>query len=132
MKYVFSLKNLIKEPTCFKSQNSTLLDLILTDRHRSFIKSQNLETGVSDVIKSFIVLEVFFDLFKKLLLKIIKFRDQEQFDQKKFLQDLDCQILRGDLYRNCDEPYEKLSEIFTDILNHHTPLKQKQIKSNHA
>ena len=29
MKDVFSLTNLIKEPTCFKSQNGTLLDLIL-------------------------------------------------------------------------------------------------------
>ena len=38
----------------------------------------------------------------------------------------------GDLYRNCDEPYEKLSEIFVDILNHHAPLKEKQIRGNHA
>ena len=30
MKGIFSLTNLIKEQTCFKSQNSTLLDLILT------------------------------------------------------------------------------------------------------
>ena len=30
MKGTFSLTNLIKEQTCFKSQNSTLLDLILT------------------------------------------------------------------------------------------------------
>ena len=30
MKDVFNLSNLIKEPTCFKSQNGTLLDLILT------------------------------------------------------------------------------------------------------
>ena len=30
MKDVLSLTNLIKEPTCFKSQNGTLLDLILT------------------------------------------------------------------------------------------------------
>ena len=30
MKDIFGLTNLIKEPTCFKSQNTTLLDLILT------------------------------------------------------------------------------------------------------
>ena len=39
MKDIFSLENLIEEPTCFKSQNSTLLDLILTNRPRSFMKS---------------------------------------------------------------------------------------------
>ena len=31
MKDIFGLANLIKEPTCFKSQNATLLDLILTN-----------------------------------------------------------------------------------------------------
>ena len=39
MKDIFSLANLIKKPICFKSQNSTLLDLILTNRPRSFMKS---------------------------------------------------------------------------------------------
>ena len=41
MKDIFGLTNLIKEPTCFKSQNSTLLSLILTNRPRSFMQSQN-------------------------------------------------------------------------------------------
>ena len=39
---------------------------------------------------------------------------------------------QGDLYRNCDDPYEKLSEIFGYILNHHAPLKEKRITGNHA
>ena len=39
---------------------------------------------------------------------------------------------QGDLYKNCDDPYEKLSEIFGYILNHHAPLKEKRITGNHA
>ena len=35
IKEVFNLSNLIKEPTYLKSQNDTLLDLILTNRPRS-------------------------------------------------------------------------------------------------
>ena len=45
---------------------------------------------------------------------------------------MDSKLLQGDLYRNCDDPYDKLSEIFVDILNHHAPLKEKQIRGNHA
>ena len=45
---------------------------------------------------------------------------------------MDSKLLQGDLYRNCDEPYEKLSEIFLDILNHHAPLREKQIRGNHV
>ena len=45
---------------------------------------------------------------------------------------MDSKLLQGGLYRNCNEPYEKLSEILVDILNHHAPLKEKQIMGNHA
>ena len=45
---------------------------------------------------------------------------------------MDSKLLQGDLYRNCEEGYGKLSEIFVDILNHHPPLKEKQIRGNHA
>ena len=44
---VFNLKNLISEHTCFKSQNPTMIDLILTNNRSSFMKSAVLETGIS-------------------------------------------------------------------------------------
>ena len=49
-----------------------------------------------------------------------------------FLHDLENKLLQEDLYKNCDELYEKLSEIFVDILNYHARLKEKQIRGNHA
>ena len=94
------------------------------------MKSQNFEPGLSDCHK--LVPSILRASFKNLPHKIIKYRDQKRFDQKKFLHDLDSKLPQGDLYRNCDEPYEKLPEIFADILNHHTPLKEKQIRGNHA
>ena len=130
MKDTFGPRNLIKEPNCFKSHNSTLLDLILTNRPRSFMQSHNFETGLSNCHK--LVCSILRASFKKLPPKIIKYGDQKHFDQKKFLHDLDSKLLPGDLYRNCDDSYEKLSEIFVDILNYHAPLKEKQIRGNHA
>ena len=35
----FSLDNLIKEPTCFKSENPTCIDLILTNQNQYLIHS---------------------------------------------------------------------------------------------
>ena len=49
-----------------------------------------------------------------------------------FLHDLENKLLQEDLYKNCDELYEKLSEIFVDILNYHARLKEKQTRGNHA
>ena len=45
----YNLTNLIKEPTCFKNPlNPSSIDLILTNRSRSFQNSQTLETRLSD------------------------------------------------------------------------------------
>ena len=48
----FDLTNLIKEPTCFKNpENLSCIDLILSNRRRSFQNSFSLKTGLSDFHK---------------------------------------------------------------------------------
>ena len=45
----YNLSNLIKERICFKNPcNPSLIDLILTNRPRSFQDSQVIEIGLSD------------------------------------------------------------------------------------
>ena len=52
IKDIISLENLIQKPACFKSRNSTLLHLILTNWPRGLkMKSQNIEIGLSDCQK---------------------------------------------------------------------------------
>ena len=91
-KNVFNLTNLVKKPTCFKSQNHTLIDLILTNRPRSFLKSQNFENVLVIDIKL-----------------------------NHFVQDLDSRSVQGELYWNCDEPWKnslKFLLIFLIIMPH--------------
>ena len=46
---VYNLQNLITSPTCFKNVlNPSLIDLILTNKIRSFLNSQVIETRLSD------------------------------------------------------------------------------------
>ena len=46
---IYNLTNLIKEPTCFKNPlNPSSIDLILTNRPRSFQNSKIIETGISE------------------------------------------------------------------------------------
>ena len=127
VKDVFNLTNLVKKPTCFKSQDGTLIDLMLTNRPRSF-KAQNFEIGLSDCHK--LVVSILRASFRKFPRKIITYRDQKRFNQDHIFQDSDNRLLQGELYRNCDEPYKTLTEIFNDMFNHHAPLKQKQIRGN--
>ena len=94
------------------------------------MQSHNFETGLSDCHK--LVCSILGAYLKKLPPKTIKYRDQKHFDQKKILHDLDRKLLQGELYRNCDDPHDKPSEVFVDILHHHAPLEEKQIGGNHA
>ena len=49
---LYLLKNLIKKPTCFKNpENPKTIDLMLTNRPRSFCNSDTLETRLSDFHK---------------------------------------------------------------------------------
>ena len=48
----YDLKNLIKEPTCYKILvKPTCIDSMLTNRHRSFMSTCAVETGLSDFHK---------------------------------------------------------------------------------
>ena len=125
VKDVFNLTNLVKKTTSFKSQDGSLIDLMLTNRPRSFLKPQNFEVGVSDCHK--LAVDILRASFKKLQRETITYRDQKRFNQdplqkrfdqdhlqKRFNQvhlllDLDSRLLQEELYRNCDEPCKKLT-----------------------
>ena len=45
---IYSLKNLVKKPTCFKSDRPRSIYLILTNRASSCQCKDSIETGLSD------------------------------------------------------------------------------------
>ena len=58
---IYNLRNIIKEPTCFKNPgNPSCIDLFLTNRPRCFKNTVAAETGISDFHKMVVmVLKVF-------------------------------------------------------------------------
>ena len=49
----FSLKNIISGKICFKKTTGTSIDILLTNRPRSFLKTGIFEAGLSDHVSSF-------------------------------------------------------------------------------
>ena len=85
---LFNLKNLIHEPTCFKSlTNPTCINLILTNRKRSFQNTCIVETGLSDFHK--MTLTVLKTLLKKSHPKLILYRDYKNYSNEGFRKELD-------------------------------------------
>ena len=118
----FSLKSLIKKPTCFKSEKGRCIDLILTNRPLCFKNSGSYETGISDY--HHLIYSMFKSSFKKAPPKIIEYRSFKNFDEECF---------RSDLSRNLDRDFsdfETFSNTFEDILNTHAPVKKRTVRGN--
>ena len=83
----YNLKNLITKPTCFKNPlNPSLIDLILTNRHRSFQNNKVIKTGLSDHHK--LTITVMRAHFLKQTPIAITYRDYKNYDHAQFRYEL--------------------------------------------
>ena len=72
LKDTYNLSNLVTLTICFKSSRGTLLDVLLTNKPKSFQKTFVCETGLSDCHK--LVVKIFRSTFIKLPTKVVKYR----------------------------------------------------------
>ena len=90
----YDLSSLLKEPTCIKNpENPSCIDQILTNKPRSFIKTGVIETGLSDYHK--LVTTVMKMHFPKSKPSIITHWSYKKFDNKKFMETLNAEIIRN-------------------------------------
>ena len=83
----YDLHSLIKQTTCYKnSENQSCIDLILTNKVKSFQSICVIKTGLSDFHRMTIfVLEMH---FRKLPPKVISYRDFKNFANDRFVNSL--------------------------------------------
>ena len=80
---IYSVKNLIKEPTYFKRPHTQkCIDLMMTNRSKSFQNSYVIETGLSNFHKMNVI--VLLSHLPKLGPQIIKCRGYKNFSNEKF------------------------------------------------
>ena len=124
----YNLSNLIKGPTCFKNpQNPSSIDLILTNRPRSFQHSTTIETGLSDHHK--LTITVMRSFFPKQTPTIRSYRDYKNFDQYLFRNELLKELYN--VHRGKVD-YDTFEEIFVRLLNMYAPIKQRYIRANNS
>ena len=81
--YQHELANINKEPTCYNnSENPSCTDFILSNRRKSFFKTNILFTGLSDFHN--LVLSIFKITFPKSKLKEITYRNFKNFSEENF------------------------------------------------
>ena len=85
---IYGCKNIVKDRTCFKNPiKPTCIDLIITNRPKSFQESKVIEIGFSDFQKmSLTVMKVFCNQQKP---KIIQYRKYKDFSNEAFTHELE-------------------------------------------
>ena len=104
------------------SDKGSLIDIILTNKPKSFHKTQGFATGISNFHK--LVATVLRSYYKKLPSNNILYRNVRRFEKTTFLRDLGGRRIQSELCNNCQEPYNKLTQTFSDTLDYHAPVKR--------
>ena len=125
---IYNLKNLVKNPTCFKNPvRPSCIDLILTNKRKSFQPCVLLETGISDFHK--MVVTVLKQYIKKKESRIIKYRNHKNFCNDSFRTQLLNELNKG-LIRISD--LDHFNTTVLKILDNEAPIKMKNVRANEA
>ena len=125
---IYNLKNLLKEPTCFKNpDNPSCVDLFLTNRPRTFQCTTTIETGISDFHK--LVVTVLKTFYKKQRPKMIHYRNYKNFENGNFREVLKKELLKFDI---TNAPLSKFNDTVVSVLDKHAPKQLKCIRSNNC
>ena len=131
---IFSLTNLIKQTTCLTptAKHPSLIDIILTNKPRSFKNSVAIETVLSDHHK--MVVTVLTCHFVRIQPKTIQYRDYHRFSPDVLIADLIQRNLNSLPVSTLDpnKAYAEFCDTFKTILDKHAPLKLKVVRGNHA
>ena len=120
MKVYFSLK----------TDSGTSIDVLLTNRPRSFQNTAAIETGLSDYHK--MILSFFRIHFVRLPPKKVEYRDYKKFDKNNFLFELEHELLKGEMYKRENDMSTTFTNVVRFVLDKHAPLKTKITRGNQA
>ena len=112
----YHLHNLIKDPTCFKNPDKpSCIDLLPTNFSKSFLKSQTLETGLSDFHK--LTLTVLKTHYKKQKPLVVTYGDYRNFLNETFRTEL-----LSAMERHSNIFFADFHSEFLYFLGKHTPI----------
>ena len=120
----FNPTNVIKSKTCFTKNHKSLIDLFLTNTHSSFQKTHVSKAGLSDYHE---LITFFKTIFSRLRPKVLSYRNHKNFDESKFLNELNKTIITFD-NENSNQNYNVLSKKLLEVVNVSRSAKNKNRK----
>ena len=120
----YGLKNIVKEPTCIKSDRPKTIDLIPTNRISNFQNTTSIETSLSYF--HCIIATVVEGGFIKRGPKVTSYRDYCKFHIHRIIYDLNDSLLRQ--HQQALNSYDIVDAIALSVLNKHAPKKRSLLE----
>jgi exonuclease III len=124
----YSLKNLVCEPTCFKSiNNPSIIDVIITNTPARIASHLNTCVGISD-FHNLVCAATKMHAPKNLARKIM-YRSYRKFNNDAFVRDLSYAPLDVcNVFDDVDDAMWAYDTLLNDVLNEHAPVKSKMLR----
>ena len=125
---IHSCRNLIKDNTCFKNPlKLPCIDLIITNRRKSFQNSVTVQTGLSDFHKmTLIVINVF---YKKQKTNIVTYWNYKNFSNEAFMLDVKNSIIQITSENN-DLEFDRFKTALDEAIQRHAPIIKRYVRAN--
>ena len=122
---ICGLKNIIDKPTCFKSSDGTLLDVILTTSSKRFSSVINIDTGISD-FHNLIGFITKIHVPRKKRHDIV-YRSYKHFDDSHFRRDIAYAPYHvSEIFDEEEDIFWFHDKLISEVINDHAPLKKKR------
>ena len=126
---IYGLINLVSGPTCFKAENPTLVDVLLTNKPKCFSGTFNTDLGSSDFHNCIGTASKMFTPHKTK--RKVTYRKMKNFDEESFQSDINrIPFHICDIFEDIDDTYWAQNQLFLSVLNQHAPLKTKCVTKN--
>ena len=122
-------KNVVKQPTCHKSNTPSLIDLVITNVHKRIKHVACLDIGLSDFHDLiYFSTKQFVPIRRN---RVVMYRSYRHFNNEKYNKDLEQAPFHvGEIFDDYDDMYYFNEKLMFSIMNEHAPVKCRKIKHN--
>ena len=122
-----SLKNIVKDNTCFHKGHESLIDIFLTNKPLRFMSTNCYELGISDCHK--LISTCLRQKVARLKPKKITYRSMKNYDKNLFKIDFSRE-LGSTVFSSANQAYDTVVTILKSLLDKHAPIKSKFARGN--
>ena len=128
---IHGMVNIVKEPTCYKAIEPTLLDLVITNVSKRIVNIQCITNCLSDFHKMIcFATRANAPCYIK---RVIRYRSYKHFDNKTFQTDLlSAPFQVAEMFDSVNDSLMYTQQLLVNVINNHAPMKSRVITYKEA